>query len=192
MELQKEREAESRASEDYIQKLKEQEEHEEKLRKENLHLSEQVAKKLAQEYTYDPGPSSSKVNLIPSRSSKKQLSIDKAIKKMNETKVTVTVQPLVENSLKEYSCKILCQDRYKKPMKSKKTCFDKATLLNWKIKDKLKKIITEGEASDSNDSITSECRYFKPIDQRFPSVPMKIPLIKVPAIVASANTVIIG
>ncbi|KAF5307781.1 hypothetical protein FQR65_LT06652 [Abscondita terminalis] len=167
LELIKEREAESRASEEYIKKLREQDEYEETVRKENLRLSEQVAKKLTHEYCFDPGPSSSGI--------KKQGPIDKLLQNLNQ-KVNITIHPK-----KEYTSKNLCQ----KPVQNVSKLFDKS--LNKKIQK-----IVEGDVTDSNDSIDSECRHFKPIEQRFSTASKKVPLLKVPAVVRTASTVIIG
>ncbi|KAK4880154.1 hypothetical protein RN001_008300 [Aquatica leii] len=163
LELLKEREAECKASEEYIQKLCKQEEYEEIVREENLRLSEQVAKKLAQEYCFDPGPSSSGV--------KKQGPIDKLLQNLNQ-KVSITVHPT-----KEYTCKNLCQ----------KSLQDVKVLSNKKVQK-----VIDGEVTDSNDSIDSECRYFKPIEQRYTTLSKKVTLLKVPAVVRTASTVIIG
>lgn len=180
LELQKEREAEEKASETLIKKLHDEEEYEEVIREENLRLSEQVAKKLAQEYCFDPGPSSSGSNI------KRQGPIDKLLQNLNHKKVTVTIQP-GRNLSKEYTCKNLCQN---KPVQNVNGFFSKTASKN--VQDKLKKVITEREAADSNDSIDSECRFFKPIEPHYVPLPKKVPVIKVPAVTRTVSTVIIG
>lgn len=76
----------------------------------------------------------------------------------------------------------MCQDR--------NSLFENT--INWKIQDKLKKIATEREASDSNDSIDAECRYFRPIEQKYIPILRRVPILKVPGVIRTANTVIIG
>ncbi|KAB0797823.1 hypothetical protein PPYR_08816 [Photinus pyralis] len=181
LELQKERAAEEKASQSLIKKIRDEEEYEEVLREENVRLSEQVAKKLAQEYCFDPGPSSSGVTV------KKQGPIDKLLQNLNHKKVTVTIQP-GRNASKEYTCKNLCQN---KPIQNVNRLFN-TTTASKNIQDKLKKVITEREAADSNDSIDSECRFFKPIEPKYVPLPKKVPVIKVPAVTRTVSTVIIG
>lgn len=180
LELQKERDAEEQASESLIKKIRDEEEYEAVLREENVRLSEQVAKKLAQEYCFDPGPSSSGVTV------KKRGPIDKLLKNLNHKKVTVTIQP-GRIASKEYTCKNLCQN---KPLQNNRL-FNTTTACK-NIQDKLKKVITEREAADSNDSIDSECRFFKPIEPKYVPLPKKVPVIKVPAVTHTVSTVLIG
>ncbi|KAF5275668.1 hypothetical protein FQA39_LY06780 [Lamprigera yunnana] len=164
--LLKEREVECKASEEYIKKLQQQEEYERIVCEENLRLSEQVAKKLAQEYCFDPGPSGSGI--------KKQGPIDKLLENLHQN--VISVRPL-----KEYTCKNLVQ----KPLGESSKSF--RTTLNKKIHK-----IGEGEVTDSNDSIDLECRYFKPIQQNCKPLSKKIPTLKVPALLHTVSTVIIG
>lgn len=143
LEQRKIHEAEAKASEAYIQKLREEEERERVVKEKNVQLSEQVARQLELE-VYDPGPSTSKT--IPSAilSGKKQSTLDSMF-------------------------------------------LTKASRKNMMLKDYSKK-----EKCESNDSIDSECRYFKPIPVRMAPSKRKPPVIRVPAVVATASTVIIG
>lgn len=143
MELQKIREAEAKASEAYIQRLKEDEERERLTQEKNLRLSEQVARQLALE-SFDLGPSTSKTIPTPS-SAKKQRTLDSMFAKVQKG-----------------------------------------------TPDRVAEMMAENEAGESNDSINSECRYFKPIAVRLASTKRKVHAIRVPAIVATASTVIIG
>lgn len=151
LELQKIHEAEAKASEAYIQRLKENEERERLMQEKNLRLSEQVARQLALEL-FDVGPSTSKT--IPTTSSAKKQTTSTAKKQRTLDSMFAKVQ--------------------------------KGT------PDRVAEMMAENEAGDSNDSINSECRYFKPIAVRLATTKRKVHAIRVPAIVATASTVIIG
>lgn len=190
-ELEQQRVAEAKASEAFIRKLTEEEEYQQTVREESIRFDQKIAEEIAKKLSNEPGPSSTsgiKVN-------KKQQSLDKFLKSKSDlassnTAVKSAFLPIVNYATKNFTTRILCQER-KAPETTnsfdmlKKAPYKKSHL-------RIQRIAAEAEISDSSDSIESECRYFKPIDHKNIPPSKALPPIKIPTKVGNAVTVIIG
>lgn len=188
-EIRKRKEAELKASEELINKLKAEEEYEQVLREEKLKLDQEVAKKLAEQFALSSS-STSKTGL----GSKKLGPMDKFLKKEDNVitpqnnqirKSSETVTSQNQNyqdrntssfAEKEYTCRILYLDNRKSEPEPRKSL---SPIIRKKIQQ-IQKIVETETNSDSSDSIESEMRYFKPINHKMapPSqgkTPIKIP-----------------
>ncbi|XP_074030853.1 uncharacterized protein isoform X2 [Leptinotarsa decemlineata] len=160
-EFRKLQEAELKASEELIKKLKDEEDYQQAVIEEKLKMDEQVAKKLASEMSLSTSFSKSKIFC------KKSGPMDKFIKKDNETITSENEGPDRKSTYnnydtKEYTCRVLRLDTVDKNK-------DRTQIFSPIIKKKIQqiqKIVDAGTASDSSDCIESEMRYFKPIDHR--------------------------
>lgn len=189
-ETRKRKEAELKASEELIKKLKAEEEYQQVLREEKIKLDEAIAKKLAQEFALNNSPSTSKINL----SCKRYGPMDKFLKKRNETmkphnnqskKDIETITSLNQICLqdrnatnfaeKEYTCRILYLDNRKGEPESQKSF---SPIIRKKIQQ-IQKIVETETSSDSSDCIESEMRYFKPINYKMAPPSQGISPIKV-------------
>ncbi|KAJ8915628.1 hypothetical protein NQ315_003412 [Exocentrus adspersus] len=169
-EFRKKCEADLKASEDLIRKIREEEDYERTVMEEKLKLDENVAKKLAQELAV-ADPSTSKVNQVRMLGP-----MDKFLKQNNVSQNTFK-KKLNDFASKEYTCKILCVDNKKNSDDVSHKMF--SPILPKKIQQ-LQKVTDTDVTSDGSDCIESELRYFKPIDYRTNPPSAGKPAIKVP------------
>lgn len=155
-ELRIKREADIKASEDLIQKIKEEEEYQKAVLEEKLKFDEQIAKKLAEELS-SSAPSTSK-----DKANDKFGPIYKYMKKDGDSipPLNVNNKKQLNFSTKEYTCRVLCLDN-----NDNKTGEAFSTSVKKKIQQ-IQKFVDLDNTSDGSDCIESEMRYFKPIDHR--------------------------
>ncbi|XP_025834697.1 uncharacterized protein LOC108735769 [Agrilus planipennis] len=171
---------ETRASELLIRKLKEEEELEKSIIEEKLKNDEQVAKQLAEELCFDPGPSTSKHS---ERSFKKRGPLDTFLRNMANKQLSVSLKPIPDEKCdnyrkKDFTTQVLLQDRSASLIKNN----DSITFY------KLNKVASERQSLDSNDAITCECIYFKPIEQKKIPPSKTIKILRVPAVAALSSS----
>lgn len=195
--FKKEREAEMKASEALIKKLREEEEYQRIIEEEKLMMDEEIARKLAQELNTIENKNNEVSNLLLSNNnSRKNGPLDRFL--VNTNMKSPAVQPCslkrseektIDYSKKDYTCRILCpdigNDRVKTDMN--RAIINKGpptlSMLNHQISLELQQVLDWGDHSDSSDSIESECQYFKPIDYRksIPcqrTTPIRVPAMK--------------
>lgn len=181
------REAENRASEELIKKLKAEEDYKKTVMEENIRLDEAVAKKIAAKLSCQ-GPSTSNSKLVINNSSSKTVGpMDRFLKKDNETVTSQTVteqKPAKKFAEKEYTCRVLYLDR-------KKDNNDVPETFSPIIKKKIQQIQKNYENDQLNDSFEccfeADMRYFKPIDNKSCAQTNGKPPIKVPCRKAYKN-----
>ncbi|KAK9890494.1 hypothetical protein WA026_010575 [Henosepilachna vigintioctopunctata] len=194
-----EREAEAKASEDLIKKIREEEEYKKIVEEEKLRLDEEVAKKLADELnSTEKNWESKETECSQSTSQMKNHSSNvpnvgpldrffkyKQLKDINKPSTDIQNKK-IDFSKKEYTCRILCQDisdewdyvGWKSNINSRNM-----NVISKKSSAEVNALLEAEGNSDSSDSIDSEYRYFKPIDYRRnppcqKSIPIKVPTVK--------------
>lgn len=178
------RDAENRASEELIKKLKEEEDYQRAVMEEKIRLDEEIAKRIAAELSYK-GPSTSSSRLF-TNSSKTVGPMDRFLKRDNETVTSQTIRdykPAKKFAEKEYTCRVLYLDR-------KKDDNDLPQTFSPIIKKKIQQIQKNFENDHLNDSFEcfeADMRYFKPIDNKCCPQTNGKPPIKVPCRKAYKN-----
>lgn len=165
--MAKQREAEIKASEEYIRKLKEEEEHELAEREKKLKLDEQVAKQIAKQIGFvrdDESASNSQVTGVHLKKPMDKLIADK--------KQCMFVYKIQSNKRNQ----IVCPDKEGIISNLLKTSNQADIMVN---------------VCDKGDCVNRNLMYFKPIEQI--NVPVKkiVSPIKVPAKTNKVSTVII-
>lgn len=160
--LQKEREAEAKASEELIRKLKEQEDYQKSVMEEKLRYDEAVAKQMAKNWSSLPNSS----NASSHKLAKQKGPLDRFVKLNSQAKPLNgenkrAFVPNTNYATKEFTLINLSQNR-----NNSKMVQEPNTKILKKTNLQIQRITAEAEISDSSDSIESECRYFKPIDYK--------------------------
>lgn len=189
LQLQKEREAEAKASEELIQKLKQQEEYQKSVMEEKLRFDEQVAKQIAKNWSDSPKCSNSQKPL------KKSGPLDKFLKNGIQSgplngETNKPFLPAINYATKEFTSVNLSQNR-KIPGKLSQNMIAATKEKTAKKNNvQIQRIIAENEANDSSDSIDSECRFFKPIDHKSipPTTKALAPIKIIPRVANCAMT----
>ncbi|XP_056642507.1 E3 ubiquitin-protein ligase RNF169-like [Diorhabda sublineata] len=164
-EQRKKREAEIKASEELIKKLKAEEDSRRVMLEEKMRLDEAIAKKLAEELAPKP-ESTPKIKHTPNKLGP----MDKFLQKDNGN-LSSNHNNFVN---KEYTCRVLCLDN-----NTKQTNIQHFSPKIHKKIQQIQKIVDLDLSSDSSDCIESEMRYFKPIDHRLNPPTQKISPIKI-------------
>ncbi|XP_028133635.1 E3 ubiquitin-protein ligase rnf168 [Diabrotica virgifera virgifera] len=164
-ELRKQREADLKASEELIRKLKEEEDYQKAVMEEKLKFDEEIAKKLAENLASQEA-STSKAKVA----SKKLGPMDSFVKK--DTELNQSNSNNFFN--KEYTCRILrLENQNESTSKNTKNFSPK---IQKKIQQ-IQKLVDLDMLSDASDCIESELRYFKPIEYKLnPPSHKKTPL----------------
>lgn len=177
LEIKKKHEAETKASEELILKLKEEEEYDAVVREEKIRLDEQVAKQIAKEIGYIQEPSNSKILFTP----KRRKPLDTFLQGKKHCMFVYKVQ----NKMKPN--KSVCQGKQLQKFLINRNNVSKNGFVKTEPQN-----ISKTEVALKNNCIETEIRYFKPIDQvNVPATKVVSP-IKVPAKINKATTVIIG
>lgn len=179
------REAENRASEELIKKLKQEEEYQQTVMEEKIRLDEEMAKKIAAELSY-MGPSTSNSKLVFTNSSKTVGPMDRFLKKDNETVTSQTIndqKPAKKFAEKEYTCRVLYLDRKKDNNVIPQTF---SPIIKKKI-EQIQKNCEIDQLYDSFECFEADMRYFKPIDNKCCAQTNGKPPVKVPCRKAHKN-----
>lgn len=186
-ERRKIRDAENKASEDLIKKLKDEEDYEKAVIEEKIRLDEEIARRIAAELELS-SPSTSKSNLYNtsfSNSSKLYGPMDKFLKRDNETITCIRKEykPPKSFAEKEYTCRVLYLDRNRDENEEIHTF---SPIIKKKIQQ-IQKDIENEQLNDSFECFEADMRYFKPIDSKFCPQSIGKPPIKVPCRKAYKN-----